>query len=235
MISVLRRFFDKNYYYRSHYSWLIDGTMHGHDVGDLSELLPPQPPPKSDRPLTVLIQKPYEGEAIRRLLTALYIGTRCSDFVEPDNPYIALVCCDLPPAATATPLSLGLSARYWIGTEPDKPPFISRAEPFIAYAMIPAQCYDDRTAGFCYAEWSGTVEVREGDFEFVPEHRGRATLEVTIDGQPISNRKIHLVAGAHAVKAVAKLPRELETGVRLSWRIDGKTELVPFYKLGSDS
>src|SRR5262249_37386930 len=96
LISLVRRFFDRGYYYRSYYSWLIDPYMPGRDLGDLSEVLPPQPLPQNAHPLTVLIQRPYEAESIGQLLTQIYPGTQCQMFLEPDNPHIAMNACDLP-------------------------------------------------------------------------------------------------------------------------------------------
>jgi hypothetical protein len=236
LISILRRYFDRSYYYRSHYSWLIDRLMRGRDVHDLNELLPPQALPTQDGPLTVLIQQPYEGEAVGRLLGQVYPGTHCSDFLEPDFARGAIVACDLPDERIAGTLTSTLEARYWLGAEPTGVPFLMRKEPFIAYATLPPQCYVG-TPGppLCYAEWSGTFGVAlDSHYHFVAQPRGRTTMEVRIDDLPIGPTPIHLTAGTHRVWVRARLPREDDIGARLSWMRDGAIEVVPFYAVGGD-
>jgi hypothetical protein len=233
VLSLVHRFFDRSYYYRRAYSWLIDRTMRGRDVQELSELLPPSVLPTQEGPLTVLIQKPYEGEAIGRLLAAVYPGTRCRDFPEPDNPHLLIVACDLPAQPAALAVTSSLEARYWLG-EPAGAPMLVRPEPMIAYATLPARCQVGPPGPpVCSAEWSGSFDVAvEADYQFVAQPRGATTMQVTIDDVPISPQAIHLTAGRHRVWARARLPRQDDVGARLSWVHDGVTEVVPFYVVG---
>jgi hypothetical protein len=234
LLSVVHRFFDRSYYYRDHYSWLIDRTMHGQDVQELSELLPPSALPLERGPLTVLIQKPYEGEAIGRLLAAVYPGTHCSDFPEPDNPRLLIVACDLPDHLTARAVTSNVEARYWLGPGPAGEPRLVRREPMIAYATLPPWCQIGPPGPpVCYAEWSGSFNVAvEGEYRFVTESRGATTIEVSIDDLPIGPDARHLTAGPHRIRATAHLPRQDDVGARLSWVHNGVTEVIPFYVVG---
>src|SRR5262249_11471560 len=134
------------------------------DLGDLTDVLPPRSLPCDERQLTVVVQRPFEGEAVARLLSAVYPGTRCSDFIEPENPYTALVSCDIPRDAQTRSLTMTLEARYWISKEPAKEPesapSLVRSEPFLGYVVVPAPFYDEK-GSFYHAEWTGTVNVTE--------------------------------------------------------------------------
>ena len=235
VLSVVHRFFDRSYYYRHGYSWLIDRMMHGRDVQELSELLPPSALPVQDGPLTVLIQKPYEGEAIGRLLAAVYPGTHCSDFPEPDNPRLLIAACDLPDGFTARAVTSNVEARYWLGPEPVGDPRLVRREPMIAYATLPPWCQIGPPGPpVCYAEWRGSFNVAvEGDYSFVNESRGATTMQVSIDDLPIGPEARHLTAGPHRIWATARLPRQDDVGARLSWVRNSVTEVVPFYVVDS--
>jgi len=122
-------------------------------------------------------------------------------------------------------------ARYWMGAVGSGEPFAARPEPFIAFAMLPPQCYEEGR-GICSAEWVGTLEIpTDGQYQFFTETRGRSTIEVSIDGQPLRPGLIRLSAGSHSVRATASMPREFESGVSLRWGTGGEKDLVPFYRV----
>lgn len=233
-----------HFFERSDYSWMVEDVMLGSSVSDISELWPPRAfPPSRGRPRTIVIQHPHERGAITALLTQLYPGTSCKDFVEPDNPYIALTACDLPPQPAAQPPTMSLEARYWLQDAPAGEPFLVRREPFIAFALVPQPCYE-RTSGseYCYAEWNGTFTVAtEGEYEFVTGIRETTSIEVRIDGvalppfPPSTGTRLHLSAGEHQLVAHARLPRTNETGAHLEWKNGTDWTLVPFYHVAPPS
>jgi hypothetical protein len=236
LLSVLQRFFDPGYYYGSHYTWLHSAYMHGKDLADLGDVLPPKELPLRDGRVAVAIQEPYERRAAANILTAVYPGTRCSDFVEPDIPRTALTVCDLPEDRTPRPLEMTLKARYWIARPgsavSEGTPFLERSEPFIGYAFVPPRCYDVALGSYCLVEWTGTFNVAvEGEYQLRSELRGRSHLDIWIDGKPVRSEVLHLAAGRHSLTAKAQLPREAESGVRLSWVRNGQVQPVPFYSL----
>jgi len=227
--SLLRWFFNPDYYYGSHYQWLHRPYMAGHDIGDLSDVLPPRPLPSAPRPLSIVVQAPFEREAAAAVLQAVYPGTTCTDVVDPDIPAAAFVVCDLPEAPQARPLRATLHARYWLREGDSGPPVVERDEPFLGYAFVPPSCHDGNGLERCRAEWHGTLDVADpGEYELAVETRGRSKAEVTVDGVPVGGR-VRLAAGPHQIEARATLPREVESGVRLLWRRDGGFAVVPFY------
>jgi hypothetical protein len=235
LISLLRQFFDPNYYYGSHYTWLHQGFMEGKGLGDLSDVLPPRLLPQNPRGLTVVVQDPYERAAVGALLTALYPGTSCREFIDPDTPRTALTVCDLPEKPLARTLTSTLHARYWTGDNapPTAEPALERNEPFIGYALVPSKCYEGDAAEHCFAEWTGTFEVdTAGDYRFVIDVMGRTKLEAWIDDEPVTRTAVRLAAGAHRLRARAHLPRDMESGARLSWIQNGRPAVVPFYRVG---
>lgn len=231
LMSIVRRYFDRSYYYRSAYAWLIDRLMRGRDVQDLMEVLPPHALPTQEGPLTVMVQEPFERRAVGRLLRAVYPGTTCSDFAEPDCPRVALTACNLPQPPTASAWTSTLEARYWLGAKPNGAPFLVRREPFIGYATLPPQCYVGQPGPpACYAEWTGTFEApANAAYYFVAQPRGRTTMEVRVDDVRLGAAPIRLAAGPHQIWVGAHLPREDDVGARLSWERDGRIQVLPFY------
>lgn len=230
----------RHFFWHSDYSWMVQDVMHGTNAADLGVLLSGLPEPRGG-PRTILIQQPQERHAIAALLSELYPGTACHDFLEPDNLYIALTACDLPDPPVKQELHATLEARYWLHDRPVGEPFLVRQEPFIAFALVPPTCYEPTSPGsnYCYAEWSGTFDVpTEGDYPFVTTVRGTTTMEVRIDGEPLPpfppeapGKIIHLAAGTHQVVAHARIPRTNETGARLEWKRGPERTAVPFYRI----
>ncbi|MFN8627951.1 MAG: hypothetical protein U0587_18505 [Candidatus Binatia bacterium] len=234
LLSVVRRYFDRTYYYRDAYAWLIDRLMRGRDLQDLAEALPPHALPTQKGPLTIIVQEPYERRAVERMLRAVYPGTTCREFSEADCPPVALTACDLPNPPGARAWTSTLDARYWLGTEPLGAPFLERREPFVAYATLPPQCYVGPSGPpACYAEWTGTFTVAvDGDYRFVAQPRGRTSMEIRVDDMPVPGAATRLSAGTHRIWVGARLPREDDVGARLSWERDGTVEVMPFYTPG---
>lgn len=229
LLSLPRWFFKPGYYYGSHYHWLHRPYMAGSDLGDLSEVLPPRVLPEADRPVSVVVQAPFERVAAATLLEEVYPGTKCTQVVDPDIPAAAFAVCDLPAVSQGRPVLSTLRGRYWRSVDDRGAPIVERDEPFLGYAFVPPVCHEGSGGEQCRAEWQGTFEVgTPGDYEFLIETRGRSRGEVTIDGAPVAGR-MHLSAGTHRVEARATLPRELESGLRLLWRQDGEPGVVPFY------
>lgn len=231
LLSDLKYFFTPSDYY-----WLIETTMKGRALSDLSELLPPAQLPPAAKRRSVVIQHPHERHAIARLLTDLYPGTVCEEFIEPDNGYITLTACDLPDHLTPQALTMALTARYWLGPSAEGAPVVERSEPFIGYALVPKQCYSEQpfTIRECTAEWTGTLQIpTAGEYRFIAEGREGATLSVLIDDQPVGNGPIRLDAGTHRVVAHGRMRRIGETGVRLLWQTPRGPEPVPFYTIAA--
>jgi len=231
-LTYVKPFFEPSDYY-----WLIDGVIHGRVLSDLDEVLPPRPIPPAPRPQSVVIQRPYDGAAAGRLLAAVYPGTQCRDFVDPDNPYVALVACDLPARLDPEPLSSTLTARYWLGASRDGPPAVARPEPFIDAAVVPRTCHEQRPPDgppVCTAEWTGTFEVPAGttvDLRLVL--LDATTAEATVDGVSLkAGEPQRFAAGVHEVVVQAQWPRTGESGVRLERVSDGVGEALPFYRVG---
>jgi hypothetical protein len=221
----------------SDYFWMIDGLMHGQTLWDINEVLPPHQLPASARPQTIIIQNPYERQAIARLLTDVYPGMRCTEFVEPEYWFVTLTTCDVPAGAAHRPLHTTLEGRYWLGSNPAGPPTEVRAEPFIGYATMPPVCSRERPIApeTCYAEWAGTLQIPvEGDYVFVTKRRGDANIEVRIDGRPLTPQPLHLTPGPHEVTATARMRRSNDSGVGLEWKRNGEQEPVPFYTVAAD-
>ncbi|MBP1686556.1 MAG: hypothetical protein H6Q33_2699 [Deltaproteobacteria bacterium] len=237
LLSIVRRYFDRTYYYRGPYAWLIDRLMRGRDIQEIAEVLPPHALPTQEGPLTIMVQEPYERRAVGQLLQAVYPKTDCRDFSEPDSPPVTLTACDLPNPPGARDWTSTLEARYWLGAEPLGAPFLKRREPFIAYATLPPQCYVGPTGPpACYADWNGTFEVPvDGNYRFLAQPRGRTSMEVRVDDVRVGTAPIHLSAGTHQVWVGAHLPREDDVGARLSWERDGTVEVVPFYTPGGSA
>jgi len=177
-----------------------------------------------------VVQAPYERAAAAAVLRAAYPGTTCADIDDPDIPAAALTVCDLPAEPQPHAVPSTLHARYWAGDDVSGRPLVERDEPFLGYAFVPPACYDGNGSERCHAEWTGTLTVpAAGEYEFAVETRGRAQLEVSIDGRPVAGHRVHLDAGDHRVEARAVLPREVETGARLLWRQgDAPLTVVPF-------
>ena len=225
LASIMHRFFDRNYHYRYNYSWLIDPSLTGATIGDLSDLLEP----RSAATEVVVIQRPFETEAAARLLQTAYPGTPCHDFIENDNPWVGLKWCELPQERNPRPVSMGLTARYWTNEEGKDAPALSRPEPFLGYVMVPQICYTPGT-GFCQAEWSGELEVPSGsEYRLFAETIGRTTFDLRLDGRAVDRFPYLLSPGRHGLQIRARLPRDWESGLRLSWNHDGIDEVVPFY------
>ncbi len=232
LLSDLKTFFQPSDYY-----WMIADRIHGEDLPDLSSALPPAALPHSDRPISVVIQLPFARQAIARLLAEVYPGTRCSDFVDSDNPYIAYTACDLPPHPEPQPYHPYLHARYWFGPSPEGTPFLERDEPFLGFAFVPRACYrppPPQKIDTCTAEWRGTLQIAaQAPYVFVVESRRNLPVEATVDGTPITAAPMLLAPGPHEVVVSATFPREAETGTRLSWQTPAGLQVVPFYTAGA--
>lgn len=228
VLTYIHSFFRPSDYY-----WLVERDIHGRTLSDLTEILPPHPLPRGDRPPTIVIQNPYARDAIARLLTSVYPGLRCSDFVDPDNPYVAVSACDVPQHLRTAEWRTTLEARYWIGPAAGDP-LLMRPEPFIDFALVPPPCYSEPRPGeseFCTGEWQGTVDAPvAGTYVFTVRTRDRTAMTVHVDGHPAAGTMIHLEAGSHQILAQARIPRTGDTGARLEWTPPtGGSEVTPFY------
>lgn len=231
--SIMHRFFDPGYHYRYNYSWLLDQSIHGKSLPDLVLLRDPTKIPTVESPRSVVIQEPFEGKAAADFLSAVYPGIECRPFLEPDNPWIALTVCDLPDELLPRSIEWRLRARYWQGPAAKGPPTLERDEPFLGYSIVPDICFTPIPNASCAAEWRGSFDVpQDGPYFLLIESIGRTTFEVRVDGRKLDPKVPQaLTAGEHALEAQATLPRDWETGLRLSLTKDGGVpRVVPFYR-----
>ncbi|GIW40984.1 MAG: hypothetical protein KatS3mg076_1561 [Candidatus Binatia bacterium] len=228
LLSLVDRFFDPTYYYRSHYSWLVDDVLRGHDARDVHDLFRPRVSDPGARP-TVIVQRPYEEEAVAELLRALYPGTRCEPVLEPDNPYVAFTVCELATTTPSGALVSTLRGRYWTGTYPAGEPFLERTEPFLGYAVVPHRCGE----ATCFAAWEGEFEVAEREVVGLRlETRNVLRLEATLDGTPLGHEDRRVLdPGRHVVTVRALLRAERGSGVRLLRTAGGESRVLPFYRI----
>ncbi len=233
LLSDIRHFFSPSDFY-----WLIGNLIPGAVIADLTAILPPNKLSAGERPLSVVLQEPYERKETARLLQAVYPGTECSDFIEEDNRYITLIACNLPNVPKAVPVSMRLTARYFHGKEATGNPILERPEPFIGFGTYPPQCYGVQDPGVpCAVEWSGTMMIpAPGSYRFALQTRGGARIDLRIDGRPLQGIEgkplqevLELDAGSHHVTAFAVIPRDSDTGVRFVWEVAQAWEVVPFY------
>ena len=230
LATIVHRFFDPGYEYAHNYSWLTERVLHGRTLSDIDELIDPRLPAQLNAPVTVVVQRPFEGDAAADLLTRAYPDVRCEDFIEADNPWVGLKTCTLPAAPRRTAVALTLKAEYWTRADGGGKPALTRSEPFIGYATVPAICYQPAPGQFCHARWSGVFDVPTGVASaLMVETIGRTTYAVRLDDQAIERFPQPLSPGRHAIEITGQLPRDWETGVRVSLIGDGGRKVLPFY------
>ncbi|HYD49487.1 MAG TPA: hypothetical protein VEB21_14120 [Terriglobales bacterium] len=249
LASIVHRFFDPSYHYRYNYSWLIDASLSGRNLLDVTELIGLGPRSaggldsgsdaalyraqrqRRDEPSTVVVQRPFEGDAVAAMVQRLYPQAQCRDSIEPDNPWVGLKVCELPKDTAPLALEMQLQASYWTKRDSNHRPALTRDEPFIGYAVVPPLCHMPQPGKFCEAEWRGTFEVSpEVDTQLKIDAIGHTTYTATIDGRRVRRLPHPLRPGSHTLEISAQLPRDPETGLRVSWIRDGKEEVLPFYR-----
>jgi hypothetical protein len=145
--------------------------MRGHRIpgmvsGDLLPLFRGERGPWTGRDLRVLMQEPFEHEALATLIRANFPDVECEDASHPDRPSQSMTACRIP-YPDRTLFSGGIRARYYRGAETQ--PFLERLEPAISYAFLPAACQFPFVIGKppCRVEWEGVLRVKqEGTYRF---------------------------------------------------------------------
>jgi hypothetical protein len=212
--------------------WMRGHRIPGAVTSDLLPVFQGQRGRWEGRDLRILMQEPYEHEAIARLLQKRFPGMACIDASHPDRPAQSMTGCDVPEDG-GVPFAGGIRARYFRINETE--PFLERLEPAISFAFMPDICSFPQVLGKvpCRVEWEGEFEVTQpGPYVFQPESRHGA-LSVWLDGQPLA-REMDLAAGRHQLRAEARFAtvndEAQDGGARLLWRPsnDSKWELVPF-------
>jgi len=227
LLSLIHRAFDRDFHYRANYAWLLDSVLTGKDLDDLHAVIATEDLPT---PRTIAIQQPMEGAATAAVLRAVYPGTTCSDFPEADNPNVSLVSCTLATAAAARTFRSSLRARYWFEQNPTGQPDLERQEPFIGYVNVPRACWEPSPGEFCRAEWHAEREVPTGGETIVVEWIGRTSFAVEVDGSKQPPGRISLAPGRRTIVVRALLPKDWETGVRLSVLRDDTLEVLSFLR-----
>jgi hypothetical protein len=228
-----------NFFTESDYRWMIRGHIAGEPLDDLTAILPPHALPGSGRPLSIVLLPPYDAPGVAALLRGVYPGTECRIDVTPDAPQLRMTVCAVPaarslattPAPARQPVGT-LTAAYFLRRDAAAPPALVRAEPFIAYALVPDVCRDrtqEPEVESCTVEWIGRFELPlDTTVRFAGETRG-GSLKISIDGRRVHGL-LRLGAGAHELKAVAVIPRTHATGAQVRWRLGRQPAvLVPFY------
>lgn len=200
--------------------------------GDLLGLFRGERSPWTGHDLRVLMQEPYEHEALANLIKATFPGAECEDATHPDRKAQSMTACRIPDPEQ-TRFSGGIRARYYRGA--GEQAFLERSEPSISYAFLPMPCQFPYIANKvpCRAEWEGELQIKEGGtYRFETKGR-RGTLRVLIDDQPLQPA-MELTAGTHRVRAEARwgavTDESQQPGARLLWRRgpDAPWDLVPF-------
>lgn len=191
------------------------------------------------RDLRVLVQEPFEHEAIAKLLQARFAGTECIDATHPERPPQAMTACHIPNPLLGS-FSGGINARYYRGA--DVEPFLERHEPAISYAFMPTPCHFPEILGKppCRVVWDGTFEAPETGTYFFRTDSRHGSTRMTIDGEPVQ-ATMRLTAGPHQVHAEARFANindeAQDGGTRLLWRLQPEDpwELVPFGEFADGS
>jgi hypothetical protein len=189
--------------------------------------------------LRLLMQEPFEHEAIAGLIQQRFADAECIDASHPDRPIQSMTACHIPTPEQGS-FSGGIRARYYRGA--DTEPFLERLEPAISYAFMPTPCHFPEILGKppCRVVWDGTFQVPEAGtylFETVSRH---GSTRITIDGQPLQPA-MELTAGPHEVHAEARFAtvndEAQDGGTRLLWRRQPQDAwgLVPFGTLAGGS
>lgn len=227
LLSIIHRFFDPAFHYRANYAWLIDSALKGRDLGELHDVLAPDDP--TTLPETIVVQGPWETDASVAAIQTVYPAARCAAFPIEENPFVSLSYCELPNDRRPRPIRSMLAARYWFEAEATGEPDLQRAEPFIGYVTVPEPCYRPRPGQACRAEWQGTLRVpADGESKLWLERIGRTQVELRVDGRALPFGPTPIAPGEHELLVRATLPKDWETGVRLSWWRDGQSEVVSF-------
>lgn len=233
---------DVPYFFRpSDLAFMRGDRIPGHVTSDLLPLFHGHRGPWSGRDLHVLMQEPFEHEALGRLLQARFAGTECIDATHPDRRPQSMTGCKIPHPEVGS-FTGGIRARYYRGAE--EQPFSDRLQPAISYAFLPPPCAFPEVLGKppCRVVWDGVLDVPEsGTYLFKADSRNGA-VRITLDGKPL-RPAMELSAGPHEVHAEVRYasPRDeaQDGGTRLMWRRNPEApwDLVPFGKLsdGSDS
>jgi len=218
--------------------------MRGHRIpgmvtADLMPLFHGEHGPWSDHDLYVLMQEPFEHEAIGKLLQARFPGAECIDATHPDRPAQSMTGCKIPHPEQGS-LVGGIRARYFRADAAE--PFVDRLEPAITYAFLPKPCGFPDILGKppCRAVWDGSLEVAQnGTYFFQAESRNGKT-QITIDGE-LLQPSMNLSAGAHRVHGEASYTSAQDEaqdgGTRLLWRRSSNDpwQLVPFGTMSDKS
>jgi hypothetical protein len=214
--------------------------LRGHRIpgivtADLLPLFRGESGPWTGHDLRVLMQEPFEHEALAALLRKRFPDAECIDATHPERPPQAMTACrivDLSHGAFAG----GIRAKYYRGK--DEKPFEERDEPAISYGFLPEPCRFPTTLGKppCRVEWDGEIEIGEaGTYMFQAEAR-HGGVKITIDGQALPPA-MELAAGRHTIHAEARFAgandEAQDGGARLLWRRTASDpwELVPFGQL----
>ncbi|GIW39927.1 MAG: hypothetical protein KatS3mg076_0504 [Candidatus Binatia bacterium] len=224
----------RNFFTPSDYWWLVRDHIPGRNLADVTELLAPGAlRSRSGKPVSVVVQDPFERKAVAELLRAAYPGTVCREITDPDNAHLVLTACDLPSDLVAPRVEPRLRARYWVDGRGEGPPALERLEPMIAFAGTPPLCYSGPRPGEsenCLAEWEGEIEVPEPS-QFALALRAGRLLEAWADGERlwVRGRIFSLPAGRHRVVLRAEFPRGGENGAQLLRLRMPENEVVEFY------
>jgi hypothetical protein len=226
LVSNMLNFFQDN-----DYAWARGNDVPGAVTSDLEPVLTASPGPWSGRDLFVLIYDPYEHAQIVEMLTRAVPATQCGPFTDRDTPpWHHFTSCKLPAGYQAVPVTPTLKARYYYGDAAEA--FLEQDQRALSYALFPDRCRLPLGEGKppCRAEYSGVWHVAEnGLYELAVEIQG-GTVELTLDGTPITKQPMEITAGAHEIRGRARFETQFEAGARLKVRKAGtdKWSLVRF-------
>jgi hypothetical protein len=207
-----------NLFSPSDYAWWRGDEVPGSAVADLLPLLRGQAGKWDGHDLRVLIEQPFEREALGRLLQERFPGTRCENISQFHAAHLDYTVCRVPTVHSGRGFIGGARARYF--RRDASTPFLERTEPVVSYAITPVGCQEPQTfdKGLCRAEWEGTWEVPQtGTYQVKAEGR-QASVSLVIDGERVDRPAVTLSAGPHDVRVEAQSQSHDETGTRLLWR-----------------
>jgi hypothetical protein len=210
--------------------WMRGHRIPGMVTSDLMPVLAGHSGPWSGRDLRILMQEPFEHEAIAKLLQQRFPGAPCVDASHPDRRVQSMTACDVP-ADGGRRFVGGLHARYFRGNDL----FLERREPVISFGLLPDECRFPKIVGKppCRVQWEGQIELSDGGaYELRAEAR-HGTFDVWVDDQSLQPA-LHLTPGEHRIRAEARFAtvsdEAQDGGARLLWRRQGESDwsLVAF-------
>jgi hypothetical protein len=216
-----------NFFMDNDYAWARGNDIPGSVTSDLKPVLTGSPGPWSGKDLYILIADPYEHAPIVEMLRRAVPDVECQPFAGRDTPpWQHYTSCKLAAGYKTIPVQGTLKARYYYGDAPNH--FLEQEQRALSYALYPDECRlplgVDKPP--CRAEYVGVWNVTEGGkYELAREIQG-GTIELTIDGTPITEEPIalELAAGAHEVRGKARFETQFEAGARLKVRSAGTEE-----------